>query len=222
MMMLECGSFKQPLALAPVVQALFDTVACRLESTRRGSRYPLLLDRLHDGRLGSQDATAALQELSAIQAGLEGLPASQILGAAPVSKDTRSAGQLFAAPITQLRAALQSCAGSGQPLYLNNDQRRRVEFYLALCLLFAGLAWCSFTYALFPNWYLVSAVVPNSQDGIPVWRAGFIPVAVSLTYIVSSRSPALRYWFLRRQWAVVSLAIAGALAFAALTPVKFH
>ena len=71
MMTLECGPSKQPLATAPVVEAFFDTVACRLESTRRGSLYPLLLDCLHDGRLSSQDAPAALQELSAIEAGFE-------------------------------------------------------------------------------------------------------------------------------------------------------
>jgi len=222
MMMLECDPSRQPLPTAPVVQAFFDTVACRLESTRRGSLYPLLLDRLHDGRLSSEDAPAALQELSAIEAGLENIPRAQVLAGFALPQDALRAGQIFAALVAQLRSALEASAHSGQPLYLIDVPRRRMEFYFALCTLFGGLAWCFFVYALFPNWYLTSAVVPDSPDGIPIWRAGYLPIALSLVYIVSSRSPVLRYWFLRRQWAVLSLAVLGAVAFAVLSPVKFH
>lgn len=222
MMTLECGPSRQPLAAALVVQSFFDTVACRLESTRRGSLYPLLLDRLHDGRISSRDAPAALQELSAIQGGLDRLPPSQILSSFALPQGAISAGQVFAALIARLRTALEASAHSGQPLYLIDAPRRRMEFYFGWCAFLGGMAWCLFVYALFPKWYLVSAVVPDAQDGIPIWRAGYVPIALSLVYIVSSRSAALRYWFLRRQWAVLSLAVLGAVAFAVLSSVKFH
>ena len=222
MMMLEYGTSRRPLAPPVMVRAFFDTVACRLESTRRGSLYPLLLDRLHDGRLSSRDAPAALQELSAIQAALDRLPPAKILCGYVLPKDATSAGQIFGALIAQLRIAIEASGHSGNPLYLIDAPQRRAEFYFGLSTLLGGLAWCFLVHALLPNWYLISAVVPNVRDGIPIWRAGYVPIALSAVYIVSSRSPALRFWFLRRQWAVLSLAVLGAVAFAVLSSVKFH
>jgi hypothetical protein len=60
-----------------LLQAFCATVALRLEGGLWGTRFPVLQQRLYDGRVTPADAPRLMQELDAIRAGFQQLPPDQ-------------------------------------------------------------------------------------------------------------------------------------------------
>lgn len=73
------GAVITEIGIDVVLHSLLSTVAVRLEGGEWGSRFPLIMIKLYQGRLDALEADAALQELRQIQAGLARLEADKVI-----------------------------------------------------------------------------------------------------------------------------------------------
>ena len=133
------GAGDVPLAPDDVLEALFATISYRLEPNGWASRFPTVLDRLHEGRLDVASADAALSELELISAELKKLPADRVVWSMrdlarkddsrhPVRRDARNAYEYFIArdgrPILAcLVDAVRVARASGEPVILASGLR---------------------------------------------------------------------------------------------------
>ncbi len=62
-----------------ILYALFSTIAVRLEGGKWGSRFPLIMGHLYQGRLPQREARAAFEEFKVIEKELSELPPSAIV-----------------------------------------------------------------------------------------------------------------------------------------------
>jgi hypothetical protein len=75
---LHVGDKSWPVGSGALLGAFFDTVASRLEDTRRGSKYPLTA-KLYQGKLQPADTGAAIAELTDIAKELTSLPPDKLV-----------------------------------------------------------------------------------------------------------------------------------------------
>ncbi len=73
------GAVITEIGIDVVLHSLLSTVAVRLEGGEWGSRFPLIMIKLYQGRLDALDADSALRELRQIQAGLARLEADKVI-----------------------------------------------------------------------------------------------------------------------------------------------
>ena len=73
------GTVISEIGIDVVLHSLLSTAALRLEGGEWGSRFPLIMLKLYQGRLDSRDADSALQELLQIQAGLSSLEPDRVV-----------------------------------------------------------------------------------------------------------------------------------------------
>lgn len=73
------GAVITEIGIDVVLHCLLSTVAGRLEGGQWGTRFPLIMIKLYQGRLDAPDADSALQELRQIQAGLARLEADKVI-----------------------------------------------------------------------------------------------------------------------------------------------
>ena len=76
---LRNGSVVTEVGPAAILHALFSTVAARLEPNGWGSRFPITMNRLYQGRLEAVDAPGCLAELRQIEQELSQLPPSAVV-----------------------------------------------------------------------------------------------------------------------------------------------
>lgn len=62
-----------------ILHSLFSTVACRLESGVWGSKYPVIMMKLYQGRIDEGDVNSALSEMKDIKNGLALLHPDQVV-----------------------------------------------------------------------------------------------------------------------------------------------
>ena len=220
-MILKVGTTVREIGPLALLLGFYDTVGCRLEPSGRGSRFPLIMTELHEGRLSPASGNGALSELSEIETGLRHLPAAQVLMPSVTRKNAANALDCFASPdgntlIAHLRAAIEDSVRSRQPIDVLDSDRGRGQSYAALGLFLLGAAWCLFGYALFPNWVVRSAVIPNDTGGLPIWQFGFAWMALGVAFGIAAALPGVRVWFARHQWAGATLAILLVLTWVAL------
>src|SRR5262245_17053974 len=67
------------------IRGFFATISQNLEPDGRGSRYPLIMNNLHDGCLEAEYAPAARRELEEIDRGLKMVPVSHVAPGPPAA-----------------------------------------------------------------------------------------------------------------------------------------
>lgn len=76
---LKCDNIITEIGPGGILHSLFSTIAVRLEGGKWGSRFPLIMGRLYQGRLPQPEARAALAEFRVIEKELSELPPSSIV-----------------------------------------------------------------------------------------------------------------------------------------------
>ena len=76
---LKLGSITDVIGGQDFFHAFFSTVSYYLEPNGWGSRFPVLLNKLYQGKLGSEDADLALKELETIYAELKKYPPDKVI-----------------------------------------------------------------------------------------------------------------------------------------------
>src|SRR5687768_9436364 len=78
-MYIEVAGKKFPIGEIQCVDAFFATISYRLEPDGWGSRFPITMDHLSEGRVGSGNAREALNELRIIEPELRALPKDKVI-----------------------------------------------------------------------------------------------------------------------------------------------
>jgi hypothetical protein len=73
------GAVITEIGIDVVLHSLLSTVAVRLEGGEWGSRFPLIMIKLYQGRLDALDADGALRELRQIKASLAALAPEKVI-----------------------------------------------------------------------------------------------------------------------------------------------
>ena len=76
---LKQGSVLTEIGPGALFHSLFSTIAVRLEQHAWGSRFPVVMNKLYEGKIESKDAEAAFAEISRIREGLAGLAPGQVI-----------------------------------------------------------------------------------------------------------------------------------------------
>lgn len=171
------------------MEALFATISYRLEPDGWASRFPMLLDRLHEGRLDATSADQALAELDLVSAELRRLPVDRVVwsmhdlkkrddAGEPVRRGAANAFEYFVAQdgrpiLTCIAEMVQKSKQSGDATSLGSLVRHR-NLVSGIVLLVLGLAVAFGGYLYFPNTILVAEHVPEYvvQHGPLVWPLG--------------------------------------------------
>lgn len=134
---------------APVaVQALFATISYRLEPQGRGSRFPIVMNRLYAGGLQEPEMLAAIAELDVIASELRAIPVDRAIAnlenlapfraRAPLVNDrAASLFDYFIALdqrplVTALRAAIEYNRATSTPVKFDTPEVRRERRLLVL------------------------------------------------------------------------------------------
>ena len=219
--LLRVGRQTYDLGAPVVVEGLFATITYRLEPGGRGTRFPLIMNRLYAGRLDSVQASAASRELEEIEAGLATLPAGRAVWsltdlrrvddrALPVNHSAANARDYFVGAdgrplLGSLRAAILASRESREAVELASSEAR-AKSRAAVGLLVFGFLWTVVGYVFFPNWVLTSMYDHSDKVSGPLlWPAGFLLMGGGVFGLLTSRFPALGEWFNRKAWLAVSL-----------------
>lgn len=214
--LLKVGSETRNLGPRGRLEALFETIACRLEPDGRATRYPTVSFDLRHGRLAARRAQAAIRELDEIRTGLNAIPATKVLwpGSAPRWDGAASAYQALSAPdgrplVEHLRFGAEHCASTGSVVEIASPEGVRKDRWVSVCVILGGAAWSLFAFLLIPR-LLISPLGTSDEhpSGIPVWRFGLLISAFGLWTLAATVLPGLRMWFLRRNWATITAAVA--------------
>jgi 2,3-bisphosphoglycerate-dependent phosphoglycerate mutase len=76
---LKCDNIITEIGPGGILHSLFSTIAVRLEGGKWGSRFPLIIGDLYQGRLAQTKARAALDEFRVIERELAELPPSAVV-----------------------------------------------------------------------------------------------------------------------------------------------
>lgn len=79
MVMFVVGPVAYPVGTAAFLGSFFDTVTVRLESGRRGARFPRLAALYLDGSLPAEDTGTGREELARVVRGLAAFPPSDVV-----------------------------------------------------------------------------------------------------------------------------------------------
>lgn len=214
MKLLFVGTHARELAPEALIEAMFQTIGCRLEPDGRGTRFPVVMNRLSSGYLPAAQARTALRELADIEVGLRGLPTNKVVWSLYGRGRNRgeplqaaNALEYFVAHdgrplVSSLRAGLQECIDQRQALRLASSGGAHGQFGPGIILLLTGSTWLLLGHALVPDWKL---------RRLPIWTLGLEIVFWGLALVLAAPFPALRNWFGRRPGAVAALAIASVL-----------
>lgn len=222
---LAVGPDSRNIGSRAMLNALFDTIACRLEPDGRATRFPVVSGDLKYGRLAPSHAAAALQELGEIRPALQVLPGASILwtGRPGASNGANNALDWLAAPdgkplIDHLRSGVEQCLTSRQVMMLRSPQDEKFGRWVMACVGLGGAAWASFGYVWIPRW-LISPLGSSDErpSGIPIWSIGILVMALAVCWLALSVMPGVKVWFTRRQWAIQI----GVLAVTALWMIRF-
>jgi 2,3-bisphosphoglycerate-dependent phosphoglycerate mutase len=222
--LLRVGDQSYGSACGPVVQGLFATITYRLEPNGRGSRFPLIMNRLYGGRLDPRDVPAALRELDEIEAGLNRLAPERVVWSFtdlrrlddrgfPVNRGASNVSDYFVSTdgrplLTSVREAVLRARDRQEPVELASIEAvQRTRGAQAAMVL--GFAWTIVGYLFFRNWILTSVYDSESKDGPLIWPLGLLMLGAGIVGMTVDRRPAVREWFQHRVWLSVGLLLAG-------------
>jgi Immunity protein 70 len=76
---IRTGSVLTEVGAPAILHALCSSISANLEPAGWGSRFPMVLNRLYQGRLAASDCPAALLELRTIERELQAVPVSRLV-----------------------------------------------------------------------------------------------------------------------------------------------
>ncbi len=76
---LRTGSVLTEVGAPSILHALYSSISANLEPQGWGSRFPVVMNRLYQGRLPASDCPAALAELRTIERELQEIPVSRVI-----------------------------------------------------------------------------------------------------------------------------------------------
>lgn len=76
---LRQGSVVTEIGPGGILHSFFSTVAVRLEASRWGDRFPVLMKKLYGGSIALEDADVATDEIAQIKAELSGLSPDSVI-----------------------------------------------------------------------------------------------------------------------------------------------
>jgi hypothetical protein len=183
---------------------MFATVSYRLEPNGRGSRFPLIMNRLFAGWLAPSDALAAARELEEIEAGLVALPADRVVWSLsdlrrrddrqlPVNHRAANARDYFVAAdgrplVTVLRDAVRSSHERNEPIGLASREGR-LNNRVTWTVLIIGLLWTTIGYLFFPDWVFIVDDTSSTPKGFLVWPVGILIFGLGVVCLVRERYP---------------------------------
>lgn len=206
---------------ARAVEGLFATITYRLEPGGRGSRYPMVMNRLYSGRLDPAEAPAALRELAEIETGLLALAPHHVVWS--FTDLRRLDDRTFPVNHAALNVRDYFVTTDGRPLLqalrdavlLGQDRKEALELATresagnagaAWTLLAGGFLWTIIGYLLFPNWVFTSIYEHSEhKGGLLIWPAGLVAFAAGMVGLITMRYPAIGEWFQRKAWFTVAL-----------------
>ncbi len=112
--LLRVGSQTFDLGPPLIIEGLFATIRYRLEPGGRGTRYPIVMNRLYGGRMAPLDADATSKELHEIDTGLAHLAPDRVVWS--ISDLRRRDDSGFAVNHAAGTARDYFIAGDGRPL----------------------------------------------------------------------------------------------------------
>lgn len=219
------------VALAPdtVLEALFATISYRLEPSGWATRFPIVLDLLHEGRLDASSLDGALAELDAIAPELARVPVDRVVwnmqdlrrrndANEPVRKNAANAFDYFVAndgrPILVcLVDAIRRARMNGDAVVLDSGLRRRnIRSGVAL-VVFGGAVGIG-GYLYFPDAVLVpeNATHEASQHGPLIWALGCLIAAMGAVATLGALLPSFGAWMRARRALVAVVAVVGVAA----------
>jgi len=212
------GATSRELGPERVVEALFTTIACRLEPHGRGTRFPAVMDDLYSGYLVPARAANARQELQEIEAALRKIPVGDVVwslgdlrrgddAGEPVNHGARNAFDYFVDVngrplVTRLRESVQECVNSTQVLRLGSPGDARIILLYGLFLVLLGFAWMILGRAYIPTWSL-----RRFTASLPIWTFGMDFVMLGAGFMIAAAFPGVSDWFRRRPAQLGAIAI---------------
>jgi hypothetical protein len=168
-----------------------------------GSRFPLLMQQLHAGRLEAERAEPALAELNEVARELEQMPKERVVWSLndlrrrddqdlPVNRQAGNAYGYFIAPdgqpvVDKLRDALSYAHQRGQAVVLDSRERV-VSLRAAFATLVIGIAWAVLAHTFAPDQIIAPL---GAQHGVLVWPFGVFLAFVGLVKVMGASYPAL-------------------------------
>lgn len=153
-----------------VMRALFATISYRLEPNGWGTRFPAVLNHLHEGSLDAAHAEQALTELGQIEAELRSLPPARVVWSLndlrvrndskqPVNHKAKSVYDYFVGRdgtpvINKLREIALACCSQAATVKVDSRSRqesRRKERLTFAAAIMGGIAMTAY------NWYKLTS-----------------------------------------------------------------
>jgi hypothetical protein len=221
--LLRVGAETFDLGPPAIMEGLFATISYRLEPDGRGSRFPIVMNRLYAGRLGPADLSAACRELEEIETGLASLPSDRAVWSfsdlrrrddsrLPVNHAARNVRDYFVAGdgrplVTVLRDATRRSQDRNEHVELASSEVRG-KTRGAWTLLIGGFLWTVVGYLFLPHWIFASMSDSSPSTGPLIWPAGIFVFGGGVVQLAMLRHPAIEDWFQRRIWLAVLLILA--------------
>lgn len=79
MVSFRVGCMMYEIGTASFLHSFFSTVACRLENNRWGSKFPVIMNELYQGKLSFENVPAAKEELTQIKKALTKLSPNKVI-----------------------------------------------------------------------------------------------------------------------------------------------
>jgi hypothetical protein len=211
---LRVGGQTYDLGPSEMVDGLFATISYRLEPDGRGSRYPIVMNRLYAGAAVSpSDASAAKRELQEIDARLAALPPDRVVWSLsnlrrrddsllPVNHAARNVRDYFIANGRPLMTLLDEAVRLGQdrsePVELASSEAKD-PYGGAKFALIVGFLWTAVGYVFLRHWVL-APYGSDSTQGPLLWPAGISMMAGGALAALKARYPGFHTWWNRHVW----------------------
>ncbi len=111
MVSFRVGCIMYEIGTASFLHSFFSTVAYRLENNRWGSRFPVIMNELYQGKLSCKNAPAAKAELTQIQKDLTTLSPDKVIWDIEDLSKQPPWGNKISSEITSLRNYFVTCDG---------------------------------------------------------------------------------------------------------------
>jgi hypothetical protein len=212
--LLRVGGQTYDLGPSEMVDGLFATISYRLEPDGRGSRYPIVMNRLYAGvAMSPSDAPAAKRELQEIDARLAALPPDRVVWSLsnlrrrddtllPVDHAARNVRDYFIANGRPLMTILDEAVHLGQdrsePVALASSDAKD-PYGGAKFALIAGFLWTAVGYLFLRDWVL-APYGSDSAQGPLLWPAGICIMAAGVLSALKARYPKFHAWWNGHVW----------------------
>lgn len=214
-----------------VVEAFYNTTSYRLEPEGWGTRFPVLMDELFEGRVSASSAIRALKELDVVERELSELPRKKVIWDVHdrrpmedtflrVNHDATNLRDYFVRSdgtpmVDAIRQALETARRTGQTVTIRGGLHG-LKSIKGLAVVGFGLLFALVVGLFFPNAILGARSGPRGSGAL-LWPFGLLTAFGGVLMLLAARYPSLMAWARRRYPVVIIAAIALLVGFLSLT-----